>query len=234
MEPADAALGLIWYAAFVMSTTAHEASHALAAWLGGDPTAYRAGQVSLNPIPHMRREPFGMVVIPLLSALTQGWCLGWASTPYDPRWEQRYPRRAAWMSAAGPGANIAIALGALIALRVGLAGGLFQAPGSASFSHLVATDGGPLLAACATFLSILLVLNTILALFNLIPSPPLDGASVITLLLPDDAALRLRETLRTGPIGYAGVFVAFLGFGMVVPWVFSAILAAVHPGLVYG
>ncbi len=59
-------------------------------------------------------------------------------------------------------------------------------------------------------------------------------SSVISLRLPDDAALRLRETLRTGPIGYAGVFVAFLGFGMVVPWVFSAILAAVHPGLVYG
>ncbi len=54
---------IVWYLAFVLSTTAHEAAHALAAYLGGDPTAYRAGQVSLNPVPHMRREPFGMVVM---------------------------------------------------------------------------------------------------------------------------------------------------------------------------
>ena len=233
MEPTDAAIGLVWYAAFVLSTTAHEAAHSLAALLGGDPTAYQGGQVSLNPIPHMRREPFGMVLVPLLSALSQGWCIGWASTPYDPRWERRYPRRAAWMAAAGPAANVAIALGALVALRVGLETGVFQAPERVSFSALVATDAGLVAAACATFLSILLVLNAILALFNLIPFPPLDGASAVRLLLSDDAGLRLQAIFRTPPWSYAGLLAAWFGFGKIVPWLFGAILGVVHPDMVY-
>jgi Zn-dependent protease len=69
----DFALGLIWFTAFLLSTTVHEAMHALAAWRLGDPTAYEGGQVSLNPAPHVAREPIGMVVLPLLTSLTQGW-----------------------------------------------------------------------------------------------------------------------------------------------------------------
>ena len=102
--PGDA---LVWYLVFVVSTTAHEASHALAAYVGGDRTAYLGGQVPLNPLPHIKREPFGMVIMPLLGAFSYGWPIGWASTPYDPRWEQRYPRRAAWMAAAGPAVTMA-------------------------------------------------------------------------------------------------------------------------------
>ena len=64
--------GFIWYIAFLFSTTCHEASHALVAKLGGDDTADRAGQVTLNPVPHIRREPWGMVVIPLVSFLFFG------------------------------------------------------------------------------------------------------------------------------------------------------------------
>ena len=88
---------VVWLIVFVVSITAHEAAHAWAAWLGGDPTAYRGGQVTLNPIPHMRREPFGTILFPLLSFLwlTPGWMMGWASAPYDPFWEDRHPRRAA-------------------------------------------------------------------------------------------------------------------------------------------
>jgi hypothetical protein len=59
--------------------------HAWAALKGGDPTAYHGGQVSLSPIPHIQREPIGMLVLPLLTAMTQGWAIGWASAPY-PRW----------------------------------------------------------------------------------------------------------------------------------------------------
>ena len=75
----------------------HEAMHALVAWKGGDPTAYHGGQVSLSPIPHIRREPIGMLVVPLLTAFTQGWAMGWASAPYDPVWAERHPKRAALM-----------------------------------------------------------------------------------------------------------------------------------------
>jgi Zn-dependent protease len=224
---------LLWYGAFIVSVTAHEAAHALAAYLGGDPTAYRAGQVSLNPAPHMRREPIGMILIPALTALTQGWCLGWASTPYDPRWEQRHPRRAAWMAAAGPGANFALAVLALLALRAGLELDWFQAPDRISFGQLVAASTLPV-EALGRILSILLVLNVILGLFNLIPVPPLDGAAAVTLVLPEDTGLRFREVLRTGRAGLVGLLVAWFLFFQAIGPVFRAILRLVHPDVTYG
>src|SRR6185369_342258 len=77
------------------------------AWRGGDPTAYEAGQVSLSPWPHIRREPWGTVLVPLLTFFTyagtgSAWMMGWASAPFDPLWEHRHPRRAAAMALAGP------------------------------------------------------------------------------------------------------------------------------------
>ena len=83
----DLSSGLVYYIVFLFSTTLHEAAHAWAAKLGGDLTAYHGGQVSLDPTPHIRREPFGMVVLPILSTLVSGWPFGFASAPYDPQWE---------------------------------------------------------------------------------------------------------------------------------------------------
>jgi Zn-dependent protease len=191
---------LLWYGAFVVSVTAHEAAHALAAYLGGDPTAYRAGQVSLNPVP--------------------------------PGWERRHPRRAAWMAAAGPGANFALAALALLALRAGLELGWFHAPDRISFGQLVEASALPL-DVLGRILSILLVLNVILGLFNLIPLPPLDGATAVTLVLPEDTALRFREVLRTGSFGLIGLLVAWWLFVQAIGPVFGAILRLVHPGVPY-
>ena len=84
LSPEALVQGLIWYVVFLFSTTCHEASHSLAAKWGGDLTAFRGGQVTLNPLPHMKREPFGMLVVPLLSFLLGDWMIGWASAPYDP------------------------------------------------------------------------------------------------------------------------------------------------------
>jgi len=224
---------IVWYVVFVASTTAHEASHALAAYLGGDRTAYLGGQVSLNPVPHMKREPFGMVIMPLLGAFSYGWPIGWASTPYDPRWEQRYPRRAAWMAAAGPGANLLLALLALVLLRLGLAAGIFDPPPTVTFSMLVAANT-PLLNICGRLLSMLLTLNVILLLFNLIPFPPLDGASVLVLVLPEDMGIRLRETLRGGGFAIGGLLLAWYLFAQVIRPVWALLLRLVHPELVYG
>ncbi len=86
-----AALAPIWYVVFLLSITCHEAAHAWAAELGGDPTAALAGQVSLNPIPHVRREPFGTILVPMLSLIFAGWMIGWASAPFNPYWQQRHP-----------------------------------------------------------------------------------------------------------------------------------------------
>ena len=118
-------LGLVAYIVLLLSLTVHEAAHAWAALRGGDPTAYLGGQVSLDPRPHIQREPFGMVFAPLLFWFMGGWMIGWASTPIDPRWAYVHPRRAAVMSAAGPLANLALVLLAAAALRVGVAGGWF-------------------------------------------------------------------------------------------------------------
>jgi len=84
LSPEMLVMGFISYVVFLFSTTCHEASHALVAKLGGDSTAALGGQVSLNPIPHIRRSLFGMVVFPIASFLLSGGMIGWASAPYDP------------------------------------------------------------------------------------------------------------------------------------------------------
>ncbi|MES2569362.1 MAG: hypothetical protein V4710_04825 [Verrucomicrobiota bacterium] len=88
---------LMWYLVFVYSTVCHEAAHAWSAWKLGDSTAYDGGQVSLDPTPHVRREPIGMVVVPIISFIAAHWMMGWASAPYSPQWAERHPRRAVWM-----------------------------------------------------------------------------------------------------------------------------------------
>ena len=123
----DLAAGLAYYVAFLFSTTLHEASHAWAALRGGDPTAYHGGQVSLDPWPHIRREPIGMVLLPLLSVFASGWPIGFASAPFDPSWAMRYPRRAAWMALAGPAANFSLVLLAAAGILFGLHTGVFAA-----------------------------------------------------------------------------------------------------------
>src|SRR4029453_15025457 len=139
----DFVTGLIWFASFLFSTTVHEAMHALAAWRLGDPTAYNGGQVTLSPAPHVAREPVGMLLVPLVTSLTQGWAIGWASCPYDPRWAERYPSRAAMMAAAGPFGNFMIAVAAFLVIRSGLAFGWFVAPETVSLDSIVesATHG---------------------------------------------------------------------------------------------
>src|SRR3954462_7566544 len=129
MDEQTLATGFLWFVAFLFSTTVHEAMHALAALRGGDPTAYHGGQVSLSPISHIRRERVGMLIVPLLTALTQGWAMGWASTPYDPRWAARYPRRAAVMAAAGPAGKFRHPLLPLVPVKGGAPGGVFPPPG---------------------------------------------------------------------------------------------------------
>ena len=187
------ALGFLEYVVFLLSTTCHEACHSVVAKLGGDLTASEGGQVSLNPIPHIRREPFGMVVMPLIGIATQTGLIGWASAPYDPLWSQKHPKRAAWMSLAGPAANFALAILAAVLMRAGLGMGYFV-PGASYTSHIVATPSGDSVAdGIATILSIFFSLNLLLGCFNLLPIPPLDGYGVLGLFTTEAGALKLQE-----------------------------------------
>jgi Zn-dependent protease len=193
MTPDELAFGFLEYVVFLLSTTCHEASHALVAKLGGDTTALEGGQVSLNPLPHIRREPFGMIVMPLLGIFTGTGLIGWASAPYDPLWSQQHPKRAAWMSLAGPAANFSLAIVAAILMRLGLALG-FLAPGAVSTAHIVraASDSG-VAEGFAAVLSVFFSLNILLGCFNLLPFPPLDGYGVLGLFTTEAGALKLQE-----------------------------------------
>src|SRR5271156_4375494 len=162
-------LGVIWYIVFLFSTTCHEGAHSLAAKIGGDTTAFHGGQVTLNPIPHIRRSPFGLVVVPIISYFVAHWMIGWASAPYDPTWQQRYPRRAAWMALAGPAANFTLVIVSALAIRGGMIFGIFRPPEFAGFTHITEAAVPGIAGFAATFLSILFVLNLLLATFNLLP-----------------------------------------------------------------
>jgi Zn-dependent protease len=188
------------YVLFVFSTTCHEAAHAFAAQRGGDDTAYSLGHVTLDPMPHIQRSPWGMVVAPLIGLYVMGWPLGWASVPYDPRWGQRYPLCAALMSLAGPFANFSLAILSLVTLRVLVETGVYHlSPSGARSGFVFLSEGVALnspLAALAYALSKLVTLNLLLGAFNLIPFPPLDGAGVLEGLSPrrlGSVYVRLRE-----------------------------------------
>ena len=192
MNPDQLAFGFLQYVVFLLSTTCHEAAHAWVAMKGGDLTAFDGGQVSLNPIPHIRREPFGMIVIPLLGIASGRGLIGWASAPYDPLWSLRHPKRAAWMSLAGPATNFLIALLAAIAMRIGLLIGVFT-HGPVTTSHIVGAAGPGITEGVATILSIFFSLNILLGCFNLLPFPPLDGYGVLGLFTSEAMALKLQE-----------------------------------------
>jgi Zn-dependent protease len=234
MSVAVVLTGLLWFAAFLFSTTVHEALHAMAAYRGGDTTAYAGGQVSLSPLPHIRREPVGMLLVPLFTAFTLGWAVGWASTPYDPGWAARHPRRAAAMAAAGPVGNLLIALVAFGALRLGLASGVFVAPDRVNFHHLVdAAGGSALLTGLGELLTVLLVLNILLFVFNMLPVPPLDGASAITGVLPERLAAFVRAVNANPAVSMLGLLLAWQVFPQVARPLFAAVLRLVHPGDIF-
>lgn len=212
------ALGLVWFVVFVFSTTLHEAGHAWAALKLGDSTAYLGGQVSLNPWPHIQREPFGMVIVPILSFALNGWLIGWASAPYDPHWAARYPRRGALMSLAGPAGNLILLVASGLMLRLGLAAHLFALPDPVSrfrFEAVLVGTGG-LSDTLATVLSVTFALNLLLFVFNLIPLPPLDGSGALPLVLPERAAARYREWLSHPAMGLLGLIVAWKLSGYVL------------------
>jgi Zn-dependent protease len=232
----DLGTALVYYVVFLFSTTVHEAGHAWAAKLGGDLTAYHGGQVTLDPRPHVKREPFGMVILPLLSVVLSGWPLGYASAPYDPRWALRYPRRAAWMALAGPGANLALMVAAALLLRLGGAVGLFYTPPSIRFDHLAGTDGGGAWAAAVLLLSVFFSLNLVLLCLNLIPLPPLDGSAAVPLLLSEPTAARYQQFLLGSGRTFAliGMLAAWKLFDVIFHPLFLLAVNLLYPGAHYG
>jgi Zn-dependent protease len=178
---------LILVQAFVIlfAITVHESAHAWTAMKKGDPTAAALGRVSLNPLVHI--DLIGTIILPafliFLSVKTGGRApvFGWAKpVPYNPR-NLRHPRKdALWISFAGPIANILTAVAAAIVYQ-----GL-------QLAHLRIPDNSPLVA-LVIILESMVMINLSLAVFNLIPIPPLDGSGILAGLLSERAAAKFEQ-----------------------------------------
>lgn len=208
--------GIIYYLIFLMSTTFHEASHAVFAMLGGDYTAYKGGQVTLDPVPHMKREPMGMIVFPLIFLFTTGFVMGWASAPYDAIWARNNHRKAALMSLAGPLANLTLVVVSGILIKIGLSMGFFSA-----LDMMYTTNAGSsaLSLGLAKILKITFYLNLILCVFNLMPLPGFDGSGVISGFFDKNIASKIADVVNNPSYSIVSFIIAYNVF----PIVFSPI-----------
>ncbi|MBI4185206.1 MAG: site-2 protease family protein [Proteobacteria bacterium] len=156
----------IWVFPVLLAVTFHEAAHGFAAWRLGDPTAYRRGRVTINPLRHV--DPFGTILLPgLLLLLGSPFLFGYAKpVPVDYRNLANPRRDMMWIAAAGPAVNVALAYV------------------SALVFHLVPLLPGPFGGWLAQNLFRSVLINLVLAVFNLLPLPPLDGGRIAVGLLP--------------------------------------------------
>ncbi|MFN0044730.1 MAG: site-2 protease family protein [Alphaproteobacteria bacterium] len=169
-----------WALPVLLAITLHEAAHGWMAWKRGDDTAYRLGRVSFNPLRHI--DPVGTILVPGLLLLSGTKILfGWAKPVPVAFHRLNRPRLdMVWVAAAGPGANLALALAS--ALLFHLVGFLPESAQDVAADNLVNS----------------VQINVVLAVFNMLPLPPLDGGRVAVGLLPRDLALKLAGLERHG------------------------------------
>lgn len=182
-------LATIWALPVIIAVTFHEAAHGFVAYLLGDDTAWRLGRVSFNPLKHI--DPFGTIVLPGILLLTHSPFLFGYAKPVPVNFRAlRSPRRdMVLVAAAGPAMNIALAV--LVAL-------LFHIVG-----YLPATSAQWL----ADNLRNALILNVVLALFNLFPLPPLDGGRILVGILPRALAAPVARLEPYGLVILIGLFI---------------------------
>lgn len=183
----------------LFSVVAHEYAHGYAALKQGDTTAYQLGRLTWNPLKHI--DPFLTILLPILTFVTAGVMFGGAKpVPVNPRNYRNFKRGDIIVSLAGVATNLVLAVLAVFAVAlVGLVG-----------------RGVPAIAASASILQLMLIygilINLVLAFFNLIPIPPLDGSHVAKYLLPPAWALRYEQFGRYGLI--ALLLLIMLGGGV--------------------
>ena len=224
--------GIGWYLVFLLSLVLHEAAHSFTAWKLGDPTAREAGLVTLNPYPHIRREPFGTFVIPILSFIIGGWMAGWGSAPYDPEWARKNPGRSALMSVAGPAANLLLVLLAFVVMRIGISAGFFLSPHTIYFSHMVDMAWPGRMDAIGFLVSTFFSLNILLFLLNLLPIPPLDGSGVYR-LIRGNVGEKISAVLRSPFVAIGGIMVAWKLIDVIYPAAQSLAIKLLYPGVTY-
>lgn len=159
----------------IFAITLHEAAHGYAALRFGDSTARAMGRLSLNPLRHI--DPIGTLLVPALAMVLGGILFGWAKpVPVDSR-RLRHPRQdMVWVAAAGPAANLVMAIfwGLMLKLSVAVNLGDYNTP------LRMMAEGG-------------IMINAVLMALNLLPLPPLDGGRIAVGLLPDSLAMPLAR-----------------------------------------
>lgn len=190
----------------LFSIVLHEYAHGWQALREGDDTAYMLGRLTLNPIPHI--DPFGSIILPLMLALLNSpFMIGWAKpVPVNPRKYRKYKAGDIRVSLAGIVTNLILALIGTILLIASI--------------HLanIAPALSPSLEVVARMLQYGILINLVLAFFNLIPIPPLDGSHVLYHLLPPQLGMRYRELGRYGML----ILIALLMIGRPI---FSLLMA---------
>jgi len=171
----------------------HECAHGWVALKLGDPTAKNAGRLTLNPLVHI--DPIGTIIFPLVLVLLRApFVFAWAKpVPVNPLYFRNPRRDMLWVGLAGPGSNIIIAIAAATLLKV-----------TAIFMGME----GPL----GDLLMVIIYINLLLAVFNLIPIPPLDGSRVLMGLLPREVAYSYARLERFGFL----ILFAFFYLGLIV------------------
>lgn len=212
MEP-TLIMTIITIVALIMSIVIHEVAHGYMANYLGDPTARLAGRLNLNPFSHI--DPLGSVIVPAFLYLTNaGLLFGWAKpVPYNPYNLKPQKWGEALVAAAGPGTNILIAVIFAVIIRVG---GGFGLP--AAFFDIA---------------SYIVYINVLLACFNMIPVPPLDGSKILAALLPYRLQMKYEELAKMlEQYGVLATF-GFIFIFMYVLWQpFSVVVGTIYSFLV--
>jgi Zn-dependent protease len=187
----------IYFIVLLFSLTVHEMAHALAADRLGDPTARLLGRISLNPLVHA--DPIGTILFPLIALISGVPLLGWAKPVPVTVSRLRNPRRDyVIVAAAGPASNVGLALAAATVLSL--------------LSVSPMTIGEPNVSVpLAALLSGAIRINVLLAVFNMLPIPPLDGGNVLRGLLPMSVARRF-DAIR--PYGFLLIYALMLSGGL--------------------
>ncbi len=193
----------------IFSVMIHEIAHGFVAERLGDPTARRAGRLTLNPVSHI--DPFGSIILPLLLAIPALFgqpaiIFGWAKpVPYNPDNLKNPKRGSGIIAIAGPLSNLAVAA---------VFGAFLRFLPLASYPALI-----PLFA-------LIVYINILLAIFNLVPIPPLDGSKVLFAILPASrGTMEFQNWLERYGMMLVLLFI-FFGFELILPivhWLFSAI-----------